>query len=136
MYFESYWILILIFNLDNKISLKNDSLEEKIARAESIALTSVKNLLNANINKELVKFIKNESSAFLDFCCLFEKAIKNEISKNDNNLKEFMRMLIDVRYAEFENCINFLNLIDHTLEIIRSRRHDFGKRFFKIDLLN
>ncbi len=135
MYFESYLILILIFYLDNKISLKNYSLEEKIARAESIALTSVKNLLSANINKELVKFIKNESLAFLDFCCLFEKAIKKEVSKDDSdNLKEFMRMLIEVRYAEFENCINFLNLIDHTLEIIRSRRHDFGKRFVNIDL--
>ena len=106
--------------------MKNDSLEEKITRAESIAMANAKNLVNGHINQSLVKFLKSQSAVFLDFCCLFEPVIKKEINLVDSDFKEFMKMLIDARYAELENLIYFLNLIDHTLEIIKSRKHDFS----------
>ena len=35
----------------------------------------------------------------------------------------------------FHKGTNLCDFMDHTLEIIRSRRHDFGKRFLKTDLL-
>ena len=111
--------------LGNKINFQNESLKLKTEKTEKLIVNTVKSFLDARVNKQLLKLIKSNVDAFKEYCCLFENSVKNEVEIEDD-LKTFIPILVNVRYEEYKNLIHTLNLIDHILQIIETRRHEFG----------
>ena len=99
----------------------------KLGQAQSSVFFITQNLISAEVNKSTVKLIKANLNKYIELCIMFEETLKMEIP-NDFDFKDFISMLVDVRFAELENLSNIFNIYNQILEMIKNRNHNFGKK--------